>query len=81
LRSGIDTGFGGVGAARRMLTAVAVSCGLLFFCSIFLDSLPKLLMDNKFAVIGDHVHPIWPTYSSDLAELIFPAIGNGADRN
>lgn len=52
-----------------------------FYCSFFLDSLPKLLMDNQLAVIGNHVHPIWFTNSSDLAELVFNAIGNDAAKN
>jgi uncharacterized protein YbjT (DUF2867 family) len=52
-----------------------------FYCSFFLDSLPKFLMDNQLAVIGNHVHPIWFTNSSDLADLVFNAIGNEAAKN
>lgn len=52
-----------------------------YYCSFFLDSLPKLLMDNQLAVIGNHVHPIWFTNSSDLAELVYNAIGNDAAKN
>ncbi|MCG7521772.1 SDR family oxidoreductase [Ruegeria sp. Ofav3-42] len=52
-----------------------------FYCSFFLDSLPKFLMDNQLAVIGNYVHPIWFTNSSDLAELVFNAIGNDAAKN
>lgn len=52
-----------------------------FYCSFFLDSLPKFLMDNQLAVIGNHVHPIWFTNSSDLADLVFNAIGNDAAMN
>lgn len=52
-----------------------------FYCSFFLDSLPKFLMDNQLAIIGNHVHPIWFTNSSDLAELVFNAIGNDAAKN
>lgn len=52
-----------------------------FYCSFFLDSLPKLLMDNQLAVIGNHVHPIRFTNSSDLAERVFNAIDNDAAKN
>ena len=52
-----------------------------FYCSFFLDSLPKFLMDNQLTVIGNHIHPIWFTNSSDLAELVFRAIGNEVARN
>ncbi|MEM9633526.1 MAG: NAD(P)H-binding protein [Pseudomonadota bacterium] len=52
-----------------------------FYCSFFLDSLPKFLMDNQLAVIGNHVHPICFTNSSDLADLVFNAIGNDAAKN
>lgn len=52
-----------------------------FYCSFFLDSLTKLLMDNQLAVIGNHIHPIWFTNSSDLADLVFNAIGNDAAKN
>ncbi len=52
-----------------------------FFCSFFLDSLPKLLMDNQLAVIGNHIHPIWFTNPSDLAELVHNAISNDAAKN
>ncbi|MFS8180334.1 SDR family oxidoreductase [Pseudovibrio denitrificans] len=52
-----------------------------FYCSFFLDSLPKLLMDNQLAVIGNHVHSIWFTNSSDLAELVFKAINNDAAKD
>ncbi|WP_170335978.1 SDR family oxidoreductase [Ruegeria arenilitoris] len=52
-----------------------------FYCSFFLDSLPKFLMDNQFAVIGNYVHPIRFTNSSDLAELVLNAIGNDAAKN
>lgn len=52
-----------------------------FYCSFFVDSLPKLLMGNQLAVIGNYVHPIWFTNSSDLAELVFNAIDNNAAKN
>ncbi|MES0827395.1 SDR family oxidoreductase [Ruegeria sp. SCP11] len=52
-----------------------------FYCSFFLDSLPEFLMDNQLAIIGNHVLPIWFTNSSDLAELVFNAIGNDAAKN
>ena len=38
-------------------------------------------MDNQLAVIGNHIHPIWFTNSSDLAELVHNAIGNDAAKN
>lgn len=52
-----------------------------FYCSFFLDSLPKFILDDQLAVIGNHVHPIWFTNSSDLAELVYNAIGNSAAKN
>ena len=47
-----------------------------FYCSFFLDSFPKFIQGNQMAVLGNHVHPIYFTNSSDLADLIFNAIGN-----
>ncbi|WP_445359750.1 SDR family oxidoreductase [Microbulbifer sp. EKSA005] len=47
-----------------------------FFCSFFLDSFPTFIENDQFSIIGDHVHPIYYTNTTDLAEMIGNAIGN-----
>lgn len=51
-----------------------------FYCSVFMDSLPKFLEGGEMAVIGEHVNPIYFTNTTDLATLVFNAIDNPAAR-
>lgn len=48
----------------------------LFLCSFFLDSFPAFIQDGQFGMIGNHVHPIFYTNTTDLSLHIFNAINN-----